>query len=185
MAEEIERRVREHRTKRGDPLGLSDAQFLIAHAHGFASWSAFAAHLDGLEFRDSAAREFETAADAVVNGDLETLDALLTATPSLVHARSPRTHRATLLHYVAANGVEDFRQKSPANAVAIARRLLTAGAAPDATAETYGGGNAQTTMNLLARARTPTKRACRRRSSIRWSTSVRRWTGWTTTARRS
>ena len=149
VAEEIERRVREHRTKRGDPLGLSDAQFLIAHAHGFASWSAFAAHLDGLEFRDSAAREFETAADAVVNGDLETLDALLTATPSLVHARSPRTHRATLLHYVAANGVEDFRQKSPANAVAIARRLLTAGAAPDAAAETYGGGNAQTTMNLL------------------------------------
>ena len=69
--------------------------------------------------------------------------------PRLVHARSARQHRATLLHYVAANGVEDFRQKSPPNAVAIATALLRAGAEVDATAETYGGGRAQTTMNLL------------------------------------
>jgi ankyrin repeat protein len=54
-----------------------------------------------------------------------------------------------LLHYVAANGVEDFRQKTPANAVAIARALLEAGAAVDAPAETYEGGANQTTMNLL------------------------------------
>jgi ankyrin repeat protein len=148
-AAEIERRVREHRTSRDEPFGLSDGQFLIARAHGFASWAAFSAHLEGGAFSGSEAREFETAADAVVTGDLTTLDALLTANPSLVQARSPRIHRATLLHYVAANGVEDFRQKSPANAVAIARRLLTAGAEPDALAETYGGGNDQTTMNLL------------------------------------
>ena len=148
-AGEIERRVREHRSRRADPFALSDAQFLVAQAHGFASWAAFSAHLEGLAFSGSDAREFEAAADAVVAGDLTTLDAMLTANPSLVRARSPRTHRATLLHYVAANGVEDFRQKSPINAVAIARRLLTAGAEPDALAETYGGGNDQTTMNLL------------------------------------
>jgi len=149
VAAEIERRVREHRTKRDEPFGLSDAQFLIARAHGFASWAAFSAHLEGHAFGGAEAREFETAADAVVTGDLTTLDTLLAANPSLVRARSPRTHRATLLHYVAANGVEDFRQKSPANAVAIARQLLTAGAEPDAVAETYGGGSYQTTMNLL------------------------------------
>jgi ankyrin repeat protein len=55
----------------------------------------------------------------------------------------------TLLHYVAANGVEDFRQLTPPNAVAIARLLLEAGAEVDAVANTYGGGKAQTTMNLL------------------------------------
>jgi ankyrin repeat protein len=148
-AGDIERRAREQRANGDGELGLSDAQFLIAHAHGFATWSAFSAHLDGLQFSDSAAKEFESAADAVVTGDIETLDRLLDANPSLVHARSPRTHRATLLHYVAANGVEDFRQKSPPNAVAIATRLLTAGAEPDAAAETYGGGPHQTTMNLL------------------------------------
>ena len=148
-AGEMERRVRDARARGGDTFGLSDAQFLLAQAHGFASWSAFSDHLQGLAFGDSASREFETAADAVVSGDLKTLDALLACSPSLVQARSPRTHRATLLHYVAANGVEDFRQKSPANAVAIARRLLEAGADPNALAETYGGGNDQTTMNLL------------------------------------
>ena len=56
---------------------------------------------------------------------------------------------ATLLHYVAANGVEDFRQKSPPNAVAIATVLLDADAEVDDLADTYGGGPAQTTLNLL------------------------------------
>jgi len=58
-------------------------------------------------------------------------------------------HRATLLHYIAANGVEDFRQKTPKNALDVARLLLDAGAEVDALAETYGGGSIQTTMNLL------------------------------------
>jgi len=40
-----------------------------------------------------------------------------------------RRHHATLLHYVGANGIESFRQKTPANAVDIARLLLDAGAA--------------------------------------------------------
>ena len=49
----------------------------------------------------------------------------------------------------AANGVEDYRQKTPPNAIEIARALLEAGAEVDALAETYGGGRGQTTMNLL------------------------------------
>ena len=69
--------------------------------------------------------------------------------PPLIHARSERTHRSTLLHYVAANGIEDFRQKTPPNAVTIARCLLEAGAEVDALSNSYGGGRHQTTMNLL------------------------------------
>src|SRR5262249_17555376 len=91
---------------------------------------------------------FEAAAEAIVGGDEATLAALL-LDPELASARSARRHHATLLHYVAANGVEDFRQKSPPNAVAIATLLLDAGAAVDALADTYGGGPAQTTLNLL------------------------------------
>jgi hypothetical protein len=45
--------------------------------------------------------------------------------------------------------VEDFRQMTPPNAVEVARVLLDAGAEVDALAETYGGGPAQTTLNLL------------------------------------
>jgi len=90
---------------------------------------------------------FELAADAVVAGNLPALAALLSAHPELVNARSPRPHRATLLHYVAANGVEQERQKSPPNAPEIARLPLENGAEVDALAQMYGP--ADTTLNLL------------------------------------
>ena len=130
-------------------FALADAQHLIARAHGFPNWSAFVSHIEDIAGSDPAARAFEDAADAVVEGDAAALAALIRARPALIHARSTREHRVTLLHYVAANGVEDFRQKTPPNAVEIARMLLEAGAEPDAIAGTYGGDNYQTTMNLL------------------------------------
>ena len=55
------------------------------------------------------------------------------------HAFQPAGARATLLHYVAANGVEGYRQLTPPNAVAIADALLDAGADVDALADMYGG----------------------------------------------
>ncbi len=96
---------------------------------------------------------FEFAADAIVSGDLTQLRSVLDADPSLIRARSARPHRATLLHYVAANGVEDERQKSPSNAAEIARFLLTSGAAVDATAEMYNAP--QTTLNMLVSSAPP------------------------------
>jgi hypothetical protein len=92
--------------------------------------------------------------EAVVAGDAATLDRVLRERPELVCARSnritphdPPVHRATLLHYVAANGVESHRQKTPANAVQVAKILLNAGAEVDALAGMYGG--ACTTMSML------------------------------------
>ncbi len=81
---------------------------------------------------------FEAAADAVISGDESALTALLMAHPDLIHARSQRPHHATLLHYIAANGVEDERQQTPPNALVIARILLDAGADPNTTAFAYG-----------------------------------------------
>lgn len=133
---------------KGGRLSLADAQFFIARAHSFESWAAFARHVEGIT-GNSANRDFEAAADAVVGGDLVALKELLSRRPELIRARSAREHHVTLLHYVAANGVEDFRQKTPPNAVDITRLLLDAGAEVDATADTYGGGWWQTAMNLL------------------------------------
>jgi ankyrin repeat protein len=146
--EGIEQRVRERKPGR---LTLAEAQFLIARAHSFTSWRDFAQHIERLSRTDADVDvdAFEAAADAVVTGDLATLESLLRENPELIRARSAREHRATLLHYVAANGIEDFRQLTPSNAVAIAKSLLEAGAEVDALANTYGGGKAQTTMNLL------------------------------------
>src|SRR5262249_22034637 len=59
----------------------------------------------------------------------------------------PPVHGATLLHYVAANGVEDDRQRTPSNAVAVATMLLEAGSEADALAGMYGGRD--TTMSKL------------------------------------
>ncbi|MYF27924.1 MAG: hypothetical protein F4029_05160 [Gammaproteobacteria bacterium] len=92
---------------------------------------------------------FERAADAVVDGDVVTLDRLLRANPILATARSSRPHRCTLLHYLGANGIEGHRQKTPANAVEIIDTLLAAGADPNASCFTYRGGPDETTLGLL------------------------------------
>jgi AcrR family transcriptional regulator len=97
----------------------------------------------------SGSERFEAAVEAVIEGDIEMLDALLAEDPTLATARSPREHRATLLHYVAANGVEDERQRTPPNAPEIARRLVQAGADPNSTAEFCGGGPGSTALVAL------------------------------------
>jgi ankyrin repeat protein len=97
--------------------------------------------------RDDPDALFERAAHAVAFGDLATLRDLLDDEPALVHARSPRKHRATLLHYCAANGTESPRQRTPANAPAITELLLERGADPNATCRMYRGPD--TTMGLL------------------------------------
>jgi ankyrin repeat protein len=93
---------------------------------------------------------FESAAQAVADGEVETLAALLDEHPELTLARSPRPHRCTLLHYVGANGIETKRQRTPTRALEVLRLLLARGSAPDALAATYGGGPRQTTLCLLA-----------------------------------
>lgn len=127
---------------------LADAQFVIARAHGFKSWPRFAQHIEALTSASSSVSRFEAAADAIVSGDVATLQRLLREDPELIRARSTREHRATLLHYVGANGFEDYRQKSPRNAVEVARILLDAGAEVDAlTAGAMGPG---TPLGLVA-----------------------------------
>ncbi|MCY3871331.1 MAG: ankyrin repeat domain-containing protein [Gemmatimonadetes bacterium] len=84
--------------------------------------------------------EFEEAVDAVISGDTETLELLLRREPDLIRMRSSRAHRAMLIHYVAANGVEDERQSTPANAVDVANVLIDAGAEIDATFLDGGSG---------------------------------------------
>jgi len=134
---------------------LTAAKFVIARSHGFRSWTQFAHHIQPLARSGSHDRDFETAAEAIVTGDLATLKRLLRRNPELVRARSAREHNATLLHYVSANGVEGYRQRSPKNAVAIARALLEAGAEVDAEADVYGGG--ATTLGLVATSVHPQK----------------------------
>ena len=161
------------------PLAHDDARMAVARAYDFADWDALVALVEAVQDRHAPVARFEAAVDAVVDGDRRRRARRAAATrPSLVHARStrrthfdPPVHGATLLHYVAANGVEGYRQRTPANAVEVADALCEAGADPDATrARLYGG--ACTTMSLLVSSRIRRGQACRSRWSICWSTSA-------------
>lgn len=143
--EKSARETSEEAREGGAGFELADAQALIAHAHSFVGWDAFVRFCDDETRQTSEGAEFEVAADAVVDGDLARLRSLLRENPALAHARSARIHRATLLYYLAANGIEDFRQRSPANAPEIARLLLVAGAEVDALC---GPGNSDDTPML-------------------------------------
>jgi ankyrin repeat protein len=127
---------------------LTGAQFFIARCHGFASWPKFAKHLKALEHANSPVSHFESAVDAIVSGNIAMLEQLLRKHPELVGTRSTREHRSTLLHYVSANGVEDFRQKTPKNIVEITKMLLDAGTDVNAESDAYGGRS--TTLGLTA-----------------------------------
>lgn len=119
----------------GGPLDRDRAREAIARWHRFGGWADVVRHADR-----AIDPGFEAAADAIVSGEVEVLRDLLARRPALVSERSPFGHRAALLHYVAANGVEDSRQwQSPREAVALARLLLAAGAEPDAVCDAYGG----------------------------------------------
>lgn len=148
---------------RAVPITRDDASLALARSYDFRDWSALEQYAAAVADTGSAVSRFEHAVDAVIDGDAQTLTRLLRDDPGLVRARStrvnffdPPVHRATLLHYLAANGVEGYRQRSPKNAVEIAKLLLDAGADPNALQDSYGGQN--TTMSMLVSS-TPPKQA--------------------------
>ena len=127
---------------------LAHVQFIIARMHGFTNWASLVHHIDTLWREDSSVARFETAVDAIVSGDDVALGILLKKHPELVRQRSSRDHGCTLLHYVSANGVEGYRQRTPLNIVEITKPLLAAGSDVNATAKSYGGGD--TVLGLTA-----------------------------------
>ena len=140
--EDIERRWNKLKgmTAQVSQCTLAGAQFFIAREHGFTNWPKFARHVREMARAHSPAAAFEAAADAIINGNAPMLRKLLADRPGLVRERSTREHHSTLLHYVSANGVENFRQKTPKDIVELTNLLLDAGAEVDAESDAYGGG---------------------------------------------
>src|SRR6266702_8490428 len=71
-------------------LRLTQSQFILARSHGFESWAKFAKHLEAQAQANTLTASFERAADAIVTGDIGTLQALLWESPQLILARSTR-----------------------------------------------------------------------------------------------
>lgn len=96
---------------------------------------------------------FAEAVKAVITGDVQSLRRLLADDPSLAKERSISPHRATLLHYTAANGVEIALQYQVVNADEVAEVLLAAGAEADAVCNCYDRDH--TTLELLVSSEHP------------------------------
>jgi hypothetical protein len=124
-----------------------DAQSVVARWYGFESWPKLVEFVEAVTREGSSVSQFESAVEAIISGDVATLQSLLRDNPELIQARSTREHGATLLLYVGTNHVEGYRQKSPRNAVEVAKILLKAGAEVDAVAQTGGYG---TTLGQVA-----------------------------------
>lgn len=127
LAMATEEEIRTARLDRGDALEI------VAADQGFDDWN---------EARDAGRRApdpgFEAAVDLLVAGDEDGLGAALEADPALPRRRSWWGHRATLLHYLGANGVEVYRRQMPTNAPRLARSLVDAGGDPRAEGRFYG-----------------------------------------------
>lgn len=155
----LERRISAEEA-RAVPIDREDAALALARWYDFADWQHLVEHVEAVTKPGSPVARFEAAVEAVIDGDVATLRQLLRDDPGLARARStrvnnfdPPVHRATLLHYLAANGVEGYRQRSPQNAVEVAKVLLEAGADPNALQDSYGGQN--TTMAMLVSSSPP------------------------------
>jgi hypothetical protein len=123
------------------PLDRSDALVAIARARGYDS-------IDQVVPDDVVPSvAFETAVDTMLAGNLDSLRAQLDDNPSLISQGSHWPHRARLLHYATANGVEIHRQVVPRNLPAIVAMLVDRGADVNASAHAYG--HKVTTLGLL------------------------------------
>ena len=115
-------------------ISLEDMRLAVSREHGFDSWQS------AVEFGKKRLNpNFEDAITAITTGSINDLQLLITKLPYLVSLRSPYGHQSTLLHYVAANGVETWRQQVPENAAEITKLLLDNGADVHARAFVYGG----------------------------------------------
>lgn len=117
------------------PFARSDAVLTICREYGFVDWQS----VESLQDLPPNIM-FEQALDVMLSGDITLLQTLIDETPELTMECSRYGHQATLLHYLGANGVESYRQKTPLNAVELAQLLIAKGASKEATANMYGGG---------------------------------------------
>ena len=114
----------------GDSIDTDTALLALAREHGYARWNLVKdIQPDPL---------FEEAVEATMNGEADKLQGMLKDHPQLTQLTSHWYHKATLLHYCAANGVETHRQRTPLNLPDIVHLLLSNGADMNALGFFYG-----------------------------------------------
>jgi len=123
-------------------FSLEECKHTTSNEYGFKSWEEVK-QLEKTKYNI----EFEQCVDAIISGNLDFLKMRLEAKPSLINDQSQYGHKATLLHYIASNGVELWRQQVPHNLAEISKLLVHFGADKEAKMNVYDGQF--TTMELL------------------------------------
>jgi ankyrin repeat protein len=158
---------------RNATLTQADAELIQAREHGFASWDAFAQHIETLS-KGEVSEPFRRAFEAIRADDLGAFKALLAAHPDLVNAKGTNGNRLLSLAMsfdrdamfetlLAAGADPDLPNNKgwtalhgaaygvpkggPATAIKILERLLRAGASVDA--EAYGDGGTPLAVALF------------------------------------
>ncbi|PYV30985.1 MAG: hypothetical protein DMG22_18805, partial [Acidobacteria bacterium] len=72
---------------RSTTFALADAQFIVARWNYFESWLELAGYVEAVTQERSPVSQFESAVDAIVDGDVTALERLLRANPDLIRAR--------------------------------------------------------------------------------------------------
>lgn len=117
----------------GEIFTQDDFMLMVAREHGFDAWEEVPADI-------YLSPPFEVGIDLMLMGHGEALKKHLQVFPHLVYQKSYYGHEATLLHYLASNGIEMRRQMVPKNLVEMMEILLEFGADKDARMKVYGGG---------------------------------------------
>jgi len=120
-------------------ITLDHAKVALARGYHFEDWESLEEWVKEVTDKNTDICKFEHAVDDLVFGNIDSLRTRLEKYPHLVQLRSTRVHHSMLIHYVGANGVEDYRQRSPENIVAILKLLLDSGSELDPLADMYGG----------------------------------------------
>jgi hypothetical protein len=111
-SETIER-IRKHHPRSGNDVvitrfALGDAQLVIAREHGFPSWPKFAKHIEVLTRENSPASLWESAQNAVITGDVYTLQRLLREHPRMFNYDQPPPYVPSGPHPCYTGGITRF-----------------------------------------------------------------------------
>jgi hypothetical protein len=113
-------------------INYEDLEAVVLEEYGFISWdeAKSAGNFDPV---------FEQAVSMVLTGDLDSIQRLLSKHSILINQASKFGHEANLVQYLAANGVEIWRQYVSQNVLEMMDLLIENGADPDAKNNIYGG----------------------------------------------
>lgn len=113
-------------------ISIDDVHRAVAKEYGFDNWDRVLEH-GNQRFNMG----FEHLINAMLEGRIDEVIELVSVNPKLVEERSPFYHRANILHYASANGVEIHRQIVPQNIAEIVNILVTKNADKHALANFY------------------------------------------------